>query len=395
MARSQDGTKEPRRGHGEGHIAKTKRKDGLLRGYITVGYKPDGKPIRKYAYARTKKELVAKLKDLQEQLQAGVVDTKRQTVSQYLDRWLKHVMSSGLQPRTVKDYEMRVRVHIRPALGHTPLAKLTPLHIQEFYDSKRADDEGDEDGLSAQSIKHIHRVLHTALQWAVDLRQLPFNPAGAARPGKVPRKRQPTLKVDEVIRYFEALGDERLKPLYVLAALTAARQSEAFALRWADVDFNRGTIQVEQKVQWIDGKPWYGAPKTDESRRQIPLLPELADELRKHRDRQAFERRAAKSAWQDNDLVFCQPDGRPLRPYQVHGPHFAALDKAGCRRIPFKNLRHTTASLLVALGVPLRIIAEILGHSTIRLTADTYSDVGVEIQREAMSKLSKALFGAK
>lgn len=379
------------RAQGEGSLfhVKTGRNAGKWCGILDLGTGPDGKRRRRYVYGPTKKAVAAKLDELKADAQKGtLVDTKRLTVAEYLDKWYKHCAARGLEPKTLDRYEEIIRLHLDPTLGRLQLTKVSPLHLQELYASKLAD------GKSAQTVKHIHRAAHTAFEQAVHWQLIPRNPAKAVQPPRVPRKKQPALNLEQTLRYFEALQGERLRTLYIMAALTATRQSELFGLRWSNVDLENGTATIEEKVHYMGGRPRWGNTKTMESRRTIPLLRELVQELRQHRDRQMFERKAAKDAWQDHDLVFCRPDGTPLRHYDVYKAHHTALQKAGCPDIQYKNLRHTTAVLLIALGAPLKVVSEILGHSTIKLTADVYgSDVSMDIQRQVMNRLGEALFG--
>ncbi|MGY1633061.1 tyrosine-type recombinase/integrase [Geodermatophilus sp. SYSU D01186] len=115
--------------------------------------------------------------------------------------------------------------------------------------------------------------------------------------------------------------------------------------------------------------------------------------MRTHRAAQAAERIAAGSEWQDNDLVFCQENGRPLEPRGDHRAWRALLADAGVRSARLHDARHTAASMLLQQGVPARVAMEILGHSQINLTLGTYSHVVPELAEDAARRMGEALWG--
>jgi integrase len=165
------------------------------------------------------------------------------------------------------------------------------------------------------------------------------------------------------------------------------RQGEALGLRWEDVDLEGGLLHVRFQLQRIDGKGLQlVAPKTKLSRRTLALPPTIAANLRSHKARQAEERLQAGAKWTETGLVFTTPIGTGLDGPNVTKSFQRLLKKAGLQHRRFHDLRHSCASLLLAQNVAPRVVMELLGHSQISLTMNTYSHVLPESKREAAAQ---------
>jgi integrase len=165
------------------------------------------------------------------------------------------------------------------------------------------------------------------------------------------------------------------------------RQGEILGLRWSDVDVETSTLRVAQALQRVNGRLEFVEPKSRRSRRTIPMPPTVARALRAHRSRQLEERIAVGPRWRESDLVFTTSIGTPLDSRNVTRRFQAALERASLPRLRFHDLRHTAASLMLAQGVPARVVMETLGHSQISLTMNTYSHVVPALQREAADRM--------
>lgn len=187
------------------------------------------------------------------------------------------------------------------------------------------------------------------------------------------------------------MHDDRLAALYTVALAVGLRQGEALALRWEDVDLDMGTLLIRRTVQRIDGKLVYGEPKSRTSRRTIALPHAAITALQRHRRRQIEEHLRAGSLWQDHGLVFTTHFGTPLDARNVIRWFKALLKKADLPDFRFHDLRHTCATLLLVQGEQPRTIMDILGHSQISLTMNTYAHVMPEVRREAASKMDAIL----
>lgn len=367
-----------RRGKGEGSIYR--RADGRWVGCISLG---NGK--RKYLYGKTRKEVAEKLKGALRDQQQGLLTTgPRRTVAAYLAQWLETAKPS-VRPRTYESYDLNVR-RVLPYLGKLPLASLTPADVQRCYTALL------DGGLSRRSVEQCHAVLHRALKQALRWGLIPRNVTEAVSVPRPKRKEMQTLTREQVQALFQATAGDRLHALWVLFCTTGLRLGEATGLRWDDVDLATGRLTVTRALQRQKGVGLvFVEPKSARSRRTIHLAPLARQTLQEHRKRQIQERLQAGPLWQDHRLVFCTPTGGPLDPAWVNEALHRALATAGLPRIRVHDLRHTAASLLLAAGTNPKLVQELLGHSTIVLTLDTYSHVTPALHQEVAERMERLL----
>jgi integrase len=371
-----------KRGNNEGSI--TKRRDGRWQACVTL----DGGK-RKFFYAKTRQEAARLLTNALRDRDTGLpIVGERLTVAQYLAQWLNDI-APGLKPRSLQRYEEDVRLCIVPACGRTPLARLTAQQVQALYTAKLSE------GLSAGTVAHLHAVLRRALGEAQRLGLVQRNVATLVKAPRPARHDMHTLTPEEARRLLAVAADDRLEALYVLALTTGMRRGELLALHWADVDLEDGYVQVRYTLQHLkDGAYTFASPKTERSRRKVVLTSAAAAALRRRRTTQGEERAAAGLAWRDEDLVFTNVLGGPLRANHVLQRQFTPLLKrARLPLIRFHDLRHTAATLLLRQGIHPKIVAEMLGHSTISMTLDIYSHVIPDMQRGAAAALDRLLGG--
>jgi integrase len=379
-----------RRGHGDGSIYQ--RRDGRWAASISL---EGGK--RKTFYGKTRKEVQEQLKKAQhEQLQGTLVTTPQQKVEQFLTHWLEDAHKQSIRLRTYERYEEILRLHLIPGIGHHPLQKLTPQHLQAFYKQKL------EEGLSSTTVASFHNVLHKALETAVRWNLVARNVCSLVTP---PRRRhyeiQP-LSIEQVKRLQSVIHDHRMEALFLLALGTGMRRAELMGLKWQDLDFALGTLQVRRILTRVPTKARAGQgpsyvetePKTDRGRRCLFLPSFVLEALKRHRVHQLEEKQKAGPAWQDHDYVFCTSIGTHLNPTRDMLDQLKALlEKAELPDVRFHDLRHSAATALLALDTNPKIVQEVLGHSAISVTMDIYSHVLPTMQKEAMSKLNDALQG--
>ncbi len=205
-----------------------------------------------------------------------------------------------------------------------------------------------------------------------------------------------TLSPEEARRFLEVSQGERLYALYVLAITTGMRLGELLALRWRDVDLERGVLRVTATLQKTRDGYLFAEPKTERSRRQVVLSPSAIEALREHRLRLLEERLRLGDAWEDHDLVFPNEIGRPLDRTNVsHRSFERILKRAGLPRLRFHDLCHTAATLLLGQGVHPKVVADMLGHSTTSVTLDLYSHSTPAMHRQAALALDSLLAPVK
>ncbi len=377
-----------RRGHGDGSIYL--RGDGRWAASISLE-----KGKRKTFYGKSRKEVQEQLKKaLHEQQQGMLITTPQQQVGQFLTRWLEDAHRQSIRLRTYERYEEIVRLHLVPGIGRHQLQKLAPQHLQAFYANKL------KEGLSATTVASFHNVLHKALQTAVRWNLVARNVCDLVTPPRRKRFEIQPLSSEQAQLLLAAARGHRLEALIILALCTGMRRGELMGLKWQDLNFSTGTLQVRRILTRVPskarqpGEPAYveAEPKTDKGRRSI-LLPSLAVEaLKGHRVRQLQEKLKAGPAWQEHDYVFCTSVGTHLNPSRdMLDLLKELLKKAGLPEIRWHDLRHSLATVLLGLGTNPKIVQEVLGHAAISMTMDIYSHVLPTMQQEAMGRLNEAL----
>lgn len=329
-------------------------------------------------------KLVAALSDQQKGLP---VITERQTVAEFLEKWLADVSRPSVRPKTYRFYCDHIRLHIKPALGKKQLEKLTPANVQHFVNDKL------QSGLSPQTIRHIIATLRAALSIAVRWQLVHRNVAALVTLPRIQKQEMKIFTPEQAKAFLESLKGHRLEALFIMALTLGLRRGELLGLHWSDVDFDAATLRVNYGLQRFDGKLHLVEPKTEKSRRVLPLPSLLVDALRIHRTRQLEERLALGSNWQESGFVFASTIGTPLEPRNLNRTFDALLKNAKLPKIRFHDMRHSCATMLLAQGVPQRTLMEILGHSQISLTMNTYSHVLPEMTRAAIGMMDSVLGG--
>jgi integrase len=376
-----------RRGAGEGSV--TRLPDGRWMSRVDLGYL-NGRRVRKAYFGNTRAEATAKLNRALAEKQRGLpVAIPKQTMNQFLTKWLEETAIPNVGPKTGVRYRELVTLHIIPSLGRTTLTKLSPQDLQALYSSKLAQ------GLAPRTVGHIHRVLHCALGQAVRWELVARNVADAVDPPRVPRAEIRALNPEEARRLLAAAEGDPLEALYVVALTAGMRQGEILGLKWMDIDLEAGVLQVRRTIGRVRGLGVIERePKSATARRKIVLAPMAVEALRDHWDRQFTDRLAGAALPGKDSRVFCTRTGHAIEPQNLlYRSYKKLLLRAGLPHMRFHDLRHSAATLLLSMGTHPKVVQELLGHSQISLTLDTYSHVLPGLQGEAVGKLD-ALLGA-
>lgn len=367
-----------RRGNQEGSIRK--RKDGRWEGRISV----DGR--QRSFYGKTRVEVSRKIREAQRKVDRGLpLADERVTLGKHLEHWLETSVKPSVRPATFASYESHVRLHIGPALGKVPLAKLQPQHVQKLMNAKL------DEGLSANTVLRIRATLRKALNQAIKWGLIDRNVATLVDPPKAERYRVEPITPEEATAILEAVKGHRLSALFTTLLGVGLRLGEGLGLRWDDVDLEAGTLTVRFALQKIEGEYQLVEPKSELSRRTLVLPEFVTAALRRHRAAQSRERLVAGGDWDDQGLVFTTDRGQPLDNSNVHHSFRRQLVKAGVRSLRIHDLRHGCASLMLAKGVSPRVVMETLGHSQISLTMNTYAHVMMSLREDAARKMDEIL----
>jgi integrase len=309
---------------------------------------------------------------------------EKQTVENYLTQWLSDIKPT-IRPRSWVGHEEAVRLHVLPTLGRVPLARLSPQQVQALYTAKLAG------GLAPGTVARIHAVLSRAFSEAARIGLVQRNVVALVKPPRPTHQEMQVLTSEQARILLAAVVDDPLEALYVLALTTGMRRGELLALHWADVNLDAGFVQVRFTLQHLAGaQVVYGPPKTARSRRKVALSALAIAALQKHRERQEQQRVLVGADWVDNDLVFPSGRGGPMEgSYFLRRKFVPMLKRAGLPEIRFHDLRHTAATLLLLQGIHPKIVSEMLGHSAVSMTLDTYSHVLPDMQRDATAAFDR------
>lgn len=377
--------------------------DGSWRGAV-AWTDPDGKRHRRYVRGRTSADARANVDKLRERLRLGVLEPAGAgTVGEYLTSWIERYRSR-VRPSTWRGFESHLRVYWIPSLGKVRMTRLTSADVEKALASfqkngrppvARRRGRQQPQPISPQTAFHIRATLRRALADAVRAGMVGRNAAADAAPPRVPGREVEYLDRDEVRRLLEATRDQPYGPLYATAVSTGLRLGELLGLAWADIDIAGGTLRVRNAlvIDW-DGRRKLDEPKTQRSRRTLPLPGTARDALDRQMARQAADKLTAGSAWQDrHGLVFTDALGRSPRDTDILDQLHSALAGAGIRRVRFHDLRHSAATLMLAEGISLKVISEWLGHSGIAITDKHYAAVTQELAKQAAAAMDRALAG--
>jgi integrase len=373
-----------RRGHGEGSIYK-RASDGLWVGVVDLGWQ-QGKRSRKTVYGKTRAEVVTKLRKVQRDVEQGLpVIDERRTTGDYMTWWAESVLPGTVKPSTADDYRWIIEKYIVPHIGKIQLAKLQPNHVQSMLRAL------ERQGLSPRTRRYARAVLRRALGHAERWGLVGRNVAALV---EVPRldgtKLDDALSVAEAHALLDAARGDRLEVLVTVALALGLRKGEALALRWKDVDLDRGTLTVSGTLKRRVGEGLFiDIPKTDNARRTIALPGSCVRALREHKRRQTAEKLACGPAWQAGDFVFTTPIGTPIDPRNCTRLYHALTERAGLGRGRFHALRHSAATIMLGMGVPLEVISKTLGHAGYAITADVYAHVRADLQRRAADAMDQ------
>ncbi|CAA9450484.1 MAG: Integrase [uncultured Rubrobacteraceae bacterium] len=359
--------KPKQRGNGSGSVYPRRNKDGKTTSYLGAYYGPDGK--RRTVSAKTKTECQVKLRAAQGDADKGLLfDAGTLTLGDYLGRvkadgtatgWLLGIKDTVRQ-RTWERYESVIRIHITTGIGGVKLKDLTRAHVKGLY-------------ATLKTPQHAHITLRKALNDAVADNLIPRNVAAGIKLPKHKKEINP-LTPEQAKTFLDVARKDKLYALYVVAIQYGLRQGELLGLKWSDLDLDAGSLQVRRTQSESGVGRIEELPKNGKGRR-IELSKSVCEVLRGHRSRQLEERLAARS-YDDQGLVFATERGTPINSSNLVTRSFKPLLKqAGLPNIWFHDLRHTCATIRFLKGQHPKRVSDILGHSSIAITLDTYSHI--------------------
>ncbi len=375
--------KPQRRTRGEGTVVQ--RADGRYVARIPLG---GGK--RKEEYYDTYQEAErAKRRMLNERDAGKLVVERDQTFKEYLIYWLEaHRVT--IRETTHSMYHTYLMTRVIPALGHVRLKKLTTEMFQSLYQ------QWEQEPLSPNTIRAIHRIVNKALKDAVTWKKLMYNPAQHVKLPKEKKTKVYMLSDEEIMKLLQCAREMHLYPLFRMALLLGMRIGELSGLKWSDIDFDASTLQVQRTVYYLRDPDtghhrfYEGPPKTEAGERPIHLPKDIVGILRKHREQQDHVRASAPH-WKDLDLVFCTRFGNYIASSNIRRWFDELLQKAGIEHMKFHALRHNASLILRKLGIDPVVRKEMLGHANLDMTDGVYGHTTPKMHEKAAQEIDRLL----
>jgi integrase len=344
---------------------------------VDLGTDPaTGKRRQKRISGHTRKDIERQAAEAIQRAESGFLDPKSLTVADFFATWLE-ATAPTLRPASFRRYQDVARLYIVKQLGGVKLSRLTAGDVQRFYARLL-------ETLSPTTVYHLHGVLHHALDDAVKWGVVWRNVTDAV---DVPRRTRPEMKtwsIAESTRFLETVAGDELEALFHLALTTGMRRGELLGLKWRDIDLDTCSLSVRRTLS-RDAAGGYseGEPKTTAGRRRVTLPVSTADVLRKHRTAQLAYRLSVGPVYTHHGYVFANETGDFIHPNTLTRRFQQLIRKADVPLIRFHDLRHTSATILLAQGVHPKIVQERLGHSDIAMTLNRYSHVTADMQQAA------------
>ena len=371
------------------------RPDGRWEARYTLGIDPGtGKQIQKSVYGKTQKEVRQKLTAITAEIDSGVYQEPcKMTVNEWLDIWLKDYQI-GVKDSTAYLYERQAKLYMRPALGNIPLETLKAHAVQRLYNSLSQEHDG-QPALSAKTIKNIHGVLHKALQQAVLLNYIRYNPTTACVLPKIVKKEIHPLTDQQTAQLLNLLKGSKYEIPLTVDLFTGLREGELLGLMWDCVDFDKGTILVNKQLHRSQkkGEGYYFAPPKNNKSRTIRPAPYVMTLLRQQKLVQTQMRLAAGPAWQESGLVFTNEFGRYISLRAVFDCFKRTVRKVGLPNLRIHDLRHTYAVNSIRAGDDIKTVQSNLGHATAAFTLDVYGHFTDDMRQASSQRMEQFISG--
>ena len=372
-----------KRSSGEGTI--TERSDGRFMARVSIGRDLNGKAIRKTVYGASRPEVVKKMVQIQSKVFTGVYyESSGMLLSQWVHSWYETYKKISLRPQTKELYEILIRTVIEPRIGGIKLKEICPMHIQGLVNRLHSD------GYSTSTIQKIRNILSPAFRVAVSNKLIPDNPF---KDIQMPPKREKTVRAfsrAEQEAFEMAAQRSGFYEAFILALDTGLRCGELLSLNWSDINLKSAEISVKKTLITVADEQTkkhvpipQQMPKTQSSNRMIPLTPRSLNILKE------MKKRRMNKDFNDNNIVFCSRAGTYVYPKNLRRSMAIVCNDAGIEDSGLHVLRHSFATRLFEENVQAKVVSELLGHSKIEVTLNTYTYVFNENKKDAIRLLSE------
>jgi integrase len=332
----------------------------------------------------TKKEAQAALNDFQYESRKGTwIEPTSIKMKEFAYEWYETI-KHNLRDTTAEQYSVKIKNNIVPMLGELKVQDIKVTHAHSFAKSLL-------DQYHTSTAHKIYSIMKMIMDYAVDLEIAPKNPFKSVNFIKNTNKKVETWKFEDLQKFLSVVKkhDDFYYSIFSFAAYTGMRKGEILGLRKSDVNFEENSLRVSQSISETKKGVQAGDLKTPSSRRVVSLDEFTMNIIRQRIKKNNLLKLKLGTEYNDQDLIFCHPDGKIFRPSSINRPMRAFIKRAGVPKIRFHDLRHTHATLLLELGVNPKIVAERLGHASVKITLDTYSHVSISMQGNAAELFSQ------
>lgn len=355
---------------------------------ITTGRDPGtGKQIQRSFSGKTQKEVREKMQAAAVAVNAGsFVAPAKMTVGQWLDTWAAEYLGNK-KPGTVTTYTCNIKSNIKPAIGAIKLSELHPHTVQTFINGI--------EGLSTGTIRNVYKILHAALEKAVQLEYIPKNPSDNCVLPTHEQKAIKPLDDAQAAALLTAAKDTDIECLIIVALFTGMRISELLGLTWDSIDIKKDTIIIDKQLAVASRRQngLFITPKNGKTRIISPASSVLTA-LKNQRKRQLEMQLKAKEIWSNEyNLVFTMEDGSPFEQWRVRDSFQKVLSAAGLEDVRFHDLRHTYAVNAIRAGDDIKTIQGNLGHASAAFTLDKYGHFTEQMKQDSASRMENFIKG--
>lgn len=374
-----------------GHIRKRTTKSGKTSYQVIVESEHDpltGKRERQYKTVNgTRKQAEALLRKMIGEVEEGnIITTSSLKTGDWLIQWVNTYLPN-IEETTRAGYNDRIKNCIIPYLGSVPLKSLKANNIQQWINQLHI-----QRGLSPKSIKNIYLNLKAALDKAVILRMLSYNPCSGVELPKLQKYKAEIYDKNEIALLLDTAKGTDIYLIVLLTVSIGFRRGELIALCWDDVDFENGIIHVRHNTVLADGKTIHKSPKTSAGVRDISIGDNLVRTLKEAHTQYLLNKISYGSDFVDSNLVICQKNGKPYHPDSITQKWERFVAEKGLKHIRFHDLRHSCATAMIEAGVDPKTVQHRLGHADISITMNIYAHSTKSMDKSAAEKMEDMIF---
>lgn len=358
--------------------------------YYVIEVRENGKRsrIKKRGFRTQKEAKAAYAEAINTQAKGDLLKPSKLLYREYLKQYLE-TKKTTVKSSTLKTYAWLIEYHIIPLLGDHEIGKLSPAHIQKFYNGLI-----EQNKLASENVQKIHTLINDSLKRAERWQLVNKNVAALVDRARMTKNQIQVWDKEQSQTFLWAAREDRLYIAFLLALTTGMRQSEILGLRWADVDIENKTLHIVQALSH-DGKELTTELTTRNAGRKVAIPGEVATTLKKHKSRQRGEFLILGRSGNNDDLVVSTSLETPVIPRNLMRTFYRLIEKADVPKITFHELRHTHATLLLKENIHQKIVSERLGHADMRITLERYSHLLPDMQRDATDQFGRAFFEAE